>query len=33
MYLSVYHILNADKIVLSTDSVDVIKNWLVKEEA
>lgn len=33
MYLSVYHILNADKIVLSTSSVDVIKNWLVKEEA
>jgi large subunit ribosomal protein L4 len=33
MYLSVYHILNADKIVLSTASVDVIKNWLVKEEA
>jgi len=33
MYLSVYHILNADKIVLSTKSVDVIKNWLTKEEA
>jgi 50S ribosomal protein L4, bacterial/organelle len=32
-YLSVYHILNADHIVLSTDSVPVIKNWLVKEEA
>ena len=31
-YLNVYHILNADKIVLSTKSVDVIKNWLVKEE-
>lgn len=31
-YLSVYHILNADKIVLSTKSVDVIKNWLAKEE-
>lgn len=29
-YLSVYHILNADKIVLSTKSVDVIKNWLAK---
>jgi len=27
-YLSVYHILNADKVVLSTKSVDVIKNWL-----
>jgi large subunit ribosomal protein L4 len=32
-YLSVYHILNADKIVLSPASVDTIKNWLVKEEA
>ena len=32
-YLSVYHILNADHIVLSTDSVPAIKNWLVKEEA
>jgi large subunit ribosomal protein L4 len=32
-YLSVYHILNADTIVLSTKSVDVIKNWLTKEEA
>lgn len=31
-YLSVYHILNADKIVLSTKSVDVIKSWLTKEE-
>jgi large subunit ribosomal protein L4 len=30
-YLSVYHILNADKIVLSTKSVDVIKKWLTKE--
>ena len=30
-YLSVYHILNADKIVLSTKSVDVIKEWLSKE--
>jgi large subunit ribosomal protein L4 len=29
-YLSVYHILNADKIVLSTKSVDVIKTWLAK---
>jgi large subunit ribosomal protein L4 len=28
MYLSVYYILNADKIVLSTKSVDVIKKWL-----
>jgi large subunit ribosomal protein L4 len=32
-YLSVYHILNADHIVLSTSSVETIKNWLVKEEA
>lgn len=32
-YLSVYHILNADNIVLSTKSVPVIKDWLVKEEA
>ena len=31
-YLSVYHILNADTIVLSTKSVDVIKTWLTKEE-
>jgi large subunit ribosomal protein L4 len=30
-YLSVYHILNADTIVLSTKSVPVIKNWLIKE--
>jgi large subunit ribosomal protein L4 len=33
MYLSVYHILNADHIVLSPASIEVIKNWLVKEEA
>lgn len=32
-YLSVYHVLNADAIVLSTKSVPVIKKWLVKEEA
>lgn len=32
-YLSVYHILNADHIVLSAKSVDTIKSWLVKEEA
>ena len=32
-YLSVYHILNADHIVLSTKAVPAIKNWLVKEEA
>lgn len=29
-YLSVYHILNADKIVLSTKSVAVIKEWLTR---
>lgn len=32
-YLSVYHILNADHIVLSTKSVPTIKNWLLKEGA
>lgn len=32
-YLSVYHILNADHIVLSTKSVPILKDWLVKEEA
>lgn len=32
-YLSVYHILNADHIVLSTKSVPVIKSWLLGEEA
>jgi large subunit ribosomal protein L4 len=32
-YLSVYHLLNADHIVLSRSSVETIKNWLVKEEA
>lgn len=32
-YLSVYHILNADTIVLSTKSVPVIKNWLLAEGA
>lgn len=31
-YLSVYHILNADKIVLTPASVAVIKTWLTKEE-
>jgi len=31
-YLSVYHILNADKIVLSTASVGVIKAWLTGGE-
>lgn len=31
-YLSVYHILNADKVVLSTKSVEVIKKWLGEEK-
>ena len=31
-YLSVYHILNADHIVLSAKSVPLIKDWLIKEE-
>ncbi|USN95991.1 MAG: 50S ribosomal protein L4 [Candidatus Nomurabacteria bacterium] len=30
-YLSVYDILNADHVVLSTKSVPVIKNWLLQE--
>ena len=32
-YLSVYHILNADSIVLSKSSLATLKSWLVKEEA
>lgn len=32
-YLNVYHILNADNIVLSTASLPTLKSWLVKEEA
>ncbi|HRQ86919.1 MAG TPA: 50S ribosomal protein L4 [Candidatus Saccharibacteria bacterium] len=32
-YLSVYHILNADHILLSKASVPVLKSWLVKEGA
>lgn len=32
-YLSVYHILNADHIVLAPESVKTIKGWLTKEEA
>ena len=32
-YLSVYHILNADHVVLSTKSVPIIKNWLLSEGA
>lgn len=31
-YLSVFHILNADHVVLSPKSVEVIKTWLTKEE-
>jgi large subunit ribosomal protein L4 len=31
-YLSVYHILNADHIVLSAGSVPIIQKWLAKEE-
>lgn len=31
-YLSVYHILNADKIVLSAKAVEVIKSWLGGEK-
>lgn len=31
-YLSVYHILNADRIVLSAKAVDAIKNWLGGEK-
>ncbi len=32
-YLSVFHILNADHIVLSKASLPTLKSWLVKEEA
>lgn len=32
-YLNVYHILNADAIVLSPASIPTLKSWLVKEEA
>ena len=31
-YLSVYHILNADKVVLSTKSIAIIEKWLSKED-
>lgn len=30
-YLNVYHVLNADKIVMNKDSVKVVKEWLCKE--
>ena len=32
-YLSVYHILNADTILLSPKALPVLSNWLYKEEA
>lgn len=32
-YLSVYHILNADNILLSKASIPTLKSWLIKEEA
>jgi len=32
-YLNVFHILNADNIVLSRASLPTLKSWLVKEEA
>lgn len=32
-YLSVYHILNADHIVLAKAAVPALKSWLVKEDA
>ena len=33
MYLSVYHILNADHIVLSPEAVEIVTAWPGKEEA
>lgn len=30
-YLNVYHVLNADKIVMDKDSVKVVKEWLCEE--
>lgn len=32
-YLNVFHILNADHIVLSPASIPTLKNWLIREEA
>ena len=32
-YLNVYDILNADKVLLSKKSLDILKSWLGKEEA
>lgn len=30
-YLSVYHILNADKIVMNPDAISIVEAWLTKE--
>jgi large subunit ribosomal protein L4 len=32
-YLSVYHILNADHIVIAPESIKTIRTWLIGEEA
>jgi large subunit ribosomal protein L4 len=32
-YLSVYHILNADHIVIATAALPIIKDWLVRKDA
>jgi large subunit ribosomal protein L4 len=32
-YLSVYHILNADAVVISTKSLPILKDWLIRKEA
>ena len=32
-YLNVYHLINADAVVLSKDSIPTLKSWLVREEA
>ncbi|MDN5275747.1 MAG: ribosomal protein [Candidatus Saccharibacteria bacterium] len=32
-YLNVFQILNADHIVIAAKAIDVLKNWLIKEEA
>jgi len=32
-YLNVYHLINADSVVLSKDSIPTLKSWLVKEDA
>jgi len=33
MYLNVYDIMNADKIVMTKTSVELVKNWLIPEKA